>query len=1114
MHNMSFQLLEGAGNLNCIFKKALDGIFEGWLFNVSNPSRRYEIEVIVNGSIAATVSADIYKESKDTVGEKNQNCGFYLDLRYFLKPNHIAQVNFRVKNKGVYLFKENFSFEWKDDRSVVGHLENFSDEFVVSGWAYSLSEEKPAIIDVFLNGDLIATGLADGFRPDVQMHVRDRLRCGFKIKLPPQAVKDFSGHIHILVNGCPIANGVLRFSLLGKASLELGEIKAAKLKISLTGVYIRECVVDIFVDGIFCEKIKVCYAEDYLLNGEWLIPNHLRDGSRHVIQGFVNGLGQLRSDIKNIKYPDFAIHIDKVGKSSIAGWVFQKDSDFPVAVDCYHNDILIGSFFANEIRDDVKFSHQLVSSRHGFTFEIDDELSGSSKLYFEDAATNVAIAEIHISDRFEDLQEAVRLGFGVDNKAGVFKSLLADSLTSEKGGFDYRLVDPTPKSIQSSDILTVILPIYDGYIETVECLDSLLTAKNTVKHRLIVINDNSPNVEINRYLEEVDFGIFGNAVYIKRTRNGGFSEAVNAGYSIAGRSDVVIVNADAVIQDNWLDKLVHIAESEPNIATVTPFTNNGEVATYPYICKSLAVSHLDLAKEVNAAAERRNLRKFVEIPVAIGFCMYIKRACLDQIGYFDAAKWGRGYGEEVEFCIKALSFGWKHVLAVDSFAIHRGNVSFGNEKLERIIKSSKIISNDYPYYDSYVQRYISDDPARVYRRNISVDLLSKDISQNSALIISHAFGGGTKKYVDDICRLYKNSGYSISLLEVGGDRCYRMHLHTNQSKWNGFFQNVHVEIYKSTESEKLLEDLRILNFDKVHLNSPFGLNADILKWIIEKNYILTLHDYAWVCPWVTMQGLDGNFQEKISAEDIDLHQPHKLLISFYNDAKESGKEYSSSFVDLFRSAKKIICASDDTKRRMEAHGLLGQYIVKDHPLVKSPIKSNLRKTTTGHEINVGIIGAISDIKGYWQLLDLATTAKRLNMPLKFTVFGYTQDDKAFDGLSNVEILGLYNEDDIGDLTSGYGVDLALFPYQIAETYSYTLSLCFELGIWPLVTDIGAPAERVRKLSYGTTYPVDTNSTQLCRLLINVANAHNKEKGQGPSFTVCENISDYIEGKLF
>jgi GT2 family glycosyltransferase len=80
--------------------------------------------------------------------------------------------------------------------------------------------------------------------------------------------------------------------------------------------------------------------------------------------------------------------------------------------------------------------------------------------------------------------------------------------------------------------------------------------------------------------------------------------------------------------------------------------------------------------ELDAVFAQINAGKSIDLPTAVGFCMYIRRACLDAVGLFDAERFGRGYGEENDFSRRATRAGWRNVLCADVFVFHAGGVSF------------------------------------------------------------------------------------------------------------------------------------------------------------------------------------------------------------------------------------------------------------------------------------------------------------------------------------------------------------------------------------------------------------------------------------------------------
>jgi hypothetical protein len=77
---------------------------------------------------------------------------------------------------------------------------------------------------------------------------------------------------------------------------------------------------------------------------------------------------------------------------------------------------------------------------------------------------------------------------------------------------------------------------------------------------------------------------------------------------------------------------------------------------------------------------------------------------------------GRGYGEEVDWCQRARQKGGRHLGVGGLFVEHRGGTSFGSaEKLKLIRKNNQTIARRYPRYDGEVQDFIQVDPLNTPR---------------------------------------------------------------------------------------------------------------------------------------------------------------------------------------------------------------------------------------------------------------------------------------------------------------------------------------------------------------------------------------------------------------
>jgi hypothetical protein len=188
--------------------------------------------------------------------------------------------------------------------------------------------------------------------------------------------------------------------------------------------------------------------------------------------------------------------------------------------------------------------------------------------------------------------------------------------------------------------------------------------------------------------------------------------------SLHSDRDVVLLNSDTEVANDWLDRLRRCAYLQPDIGTVTPFSNNATICSYPFdgwaegIPGTLGLAALD---RLFATA---NAGRTVELPTAVGFCMYIRRASLDAVGLFDAERFGRGYGEENDFCMRAASAGWRNVLAGDVFVYHEGAVSFSDERIQRSKAAEGALLGVHPDYLRKVHEFVLHDPASALRESV------------------------------------------------------------------------------------------------------------------------------------------------------------------------------------------------------------------------------------------------------------------------------------------------------------------------------------------------------------------------------------------------------------
>lgn len=265
-------------------------------------------------------------------------------------------------------------------------------------------------------------------------------------------------------------------------------------------------------------------------------------------------------------------------------------------------------------------------------------------------------------------------------------------------------------------MIDVIIPVFKGLRQTRHCIDSVLGNPQASPHEVVVVDDASPEPAIAAYLEELARG--GRITLVRNERNLGFVHSVNLGMSLHPDRDVVLLNSDTEVANDWLDRLRASAHGGTDIATATPFSNNATICSYPFegwaggMPGTLGLAALD---RLFAAT---NAGRTVDLPTAVGFCMLIRRECLAQLGSFDAERFGRGYGEENDFCMRAVKAGWRNVLAADVFVFHEGSVSFSEERFALIKASTSALLEAHPDYPRRVREFIIADPANALRSAI------------------------------------------------------------------------------------------------------------------------------------------------------------------------------------------------------------------------------------------------------------------------------------------------------------------------------------------------------------------------------------------------------------
>jgi len=271
----------------------------------------------------------------------------------------------------------------------------------------------------------------------------------------------------------------------------------------------------------------------------------------------------------------------------------------------------------------------------------------------------------------------------------------------------------------------VIVPVYGAAAAFARCAASVVAHTDLGCHRLVIVLDGAQPAAtvalVERLRQERPDGV----LILENPERRGFVVSVNRGMSFGDRADhrdVILLNSDTQVTAGWLEKLQEAAYSASEIATVTPFSNSATICSLPRFLETNALPTGWDVDSFGRLVESRSRQAYPRLPTGVGVCLYIKRKALEQVGLFDDKSFGQGYGEESEWCMRALKAGYAHVLDDATFIFHEGQRSFGASRDRRVRSAHRAMRRLHPEYLATVAAFIREDPIRPLRQRVLAEL--------------------------------------------------------------------------------------------------------------------------------------------------------------------------------------------------------------------------------------------------------------------------------------------------------------------------------------------------------------------------------------------------------
>jgi O-antigen biosynthesis protein len=617
-------------------------------------------------------------------------------------------------------------------------------------------------------------------------------------------------------------------------------------------------------------------------------------------------------------------------------------------------------------------------------------------------------------------------------------------------------------SAQGPAAVDVVVPVYNAPEDLARCVEAVL-AHSTGAYRLVLIDDASPDRRVGDYLAALERRALGHVSVLRNARNLGFTGTANRGMALS-RADVVLLNSDAIVGGDWLDRLRRCAESHPSIGTITPFSNNAEIASFPRFCENNPAPDDPGAAAIAQALAAAAVPTWPDIPTGVGFCLYIRRALIDAIGTFDPA-FGAGYGEENDYCLRAVGVGYRNVLADDVYVRHTGGRSFEGRKDELSERNMRLLLERYPDYLDMVRAYIAADPVAPLRDAAQRILAARAPGARGVLHVIHDHGGGTETHVRALIDASRRRWRHHLAIAVGDRWQIEEHRADGrvvtydftrgaQERWSAFIGGI----------------CATFGVALVHLHNISACRDGLLTGMPEAGvpYGYTVHDLNFACPTITFLEAGRMY----CGAQTDLARCTPCLAAQPDFAGINIQDWRMRHAALIERAAFVVAPSQWAAHTFARYfgGRMPTVIAHGHG--PGPQRSpGLRSAVVlpDDEVpTVAVLGAIGPDKGARRLERVVELSRRHQAPVRFVLIGYLdvqhtpwQSDDA-----RLTVHGRYAPGDLADLLAHYRVDLVLYPSAGPETFSYTLSEAWAAGRPVLVPPFGALAERVQGTGAG------------------------------------------------
>ena len=735
------------------------------------------------------------------------------------------------------------------------------------------------------------------------------------------------------------------------------------------------------------------------------------------------------------KKSDIFLHIDEISHSLVRGWcVDRNDIDKIIDIDVLIDGMLFANARSDRPRGDLK-NKNISNGLGGFNAPLPLSWMGAGE---------------HIV--------SLRTPDGKVTEKTV-------AITPQPERLNYSLV------AQPIQRLSVVIPVFNAADDVEICIQRLAEFTSP-EVNILFIDDASTDARIPELLKKA--ADQPNMRYLRNKKNMGFTRTVNRGLAETGNDDVIILNSDARVTPGWVEGMMLAARSGPRIATVTAMSDRAGAFSAPRIGNDNVLPE-GLSEIAYARAFRRHsLGLYPAVPTGNGFCMFISRECMNEIGVLDAEAFPRGYGEENDFCMRAMRAGWHNIIDDRTYVFHDRSKSFGDAKSDLMAAGRAVVDSRYPEYRKAIGVFSTDEKIGMARFRAQAALAAcqaKPLAPLRILFVVSTQTGGTPQTNRDLMQGLSGDvdGWILrcdsAILELsrmidGETQVVRTH-HLDEA--------VNPISHRSNEYDAVVSQWLLgLDPDIVHIRHLgwHGLSLPRIVKNLGKKAIFSFHDYYALCPTVKLLDENNRFCGGTCTKSDGQCRAELWPEGSLPELKGKWVHvWRERFAEALEPCDAFITTSDSARSRLLQHMPslpADRFLVIPHGR-DFEFSRVSQPPLPGEPLRILVPGNISQAKGLDVIHDLLEEDKA--GLLEFHVLGAIAASERGDHPRLIRH-GTYQRENFaekaGPIRPHIGAILSVWD----ETYCHTLTELWSVGLPAIAFDYATVADRIRQSGAG------------------------------------------------